>query len=93
MSNSGLIARMQHVLDEYEAGRLTSEAVEKSIEFHMQGLEQIGRSAVGTARDLSHRLVVSHMSDGEQEFIDAEKISTVIAEFRQFLKSLPGAGP
>jgi len=89
MSNAALIGRMQHVLDEYEAGRLQPIVVEDAIESHMQGLEKIDSNTIHASRQLTYRLVVSHMSDGEQEFIDREKVASVLSDLRQFLSSLP----
>lgn len=89
MANASLIGRMLHAVDEYEAGRLSSEQVERFIEFHMGGLERIGLREVRESRDLCHRLVVAHCSVGEEEFIDAEQVSAVVAEMRQFMRSLP----
>ncbi len=89
MANAGLIGRMEHLLDEYEAGRLTPEEVETAIESHMQGLEKIDSAVIHASRQLTYRLTVSHMSDGETDFIDSEKVSAVMSDFRQFLRSLP----
>jgi hypothetical protein len=89
MANASLIGRMLHVVDEYEAGRLSSEQVERLIESHREGLERIGLREVHAARTLCYRLVVAHCSVGEEEFIDAEQVSVVVAELRRFLRSLP----
>jgi hypothetical protein len=51
MSNPGLIARRQHALDEYEAGRLSPGQVERALEFHLRGVEGVGLSAVNRSRD------------------------------------------
>jgi hypothetical protein len=89
MSNAALIGRMQHLLDEYEAGRLTPTALETAIQSHMQGLEKIDLETIRASRHPTYRLTVSHMSVGEEEFIDTEKESSVLSDFRQFLRSLP----
>ncbi len=90
MAIASLISRMLHAVDEYEAGRLSSEQVERFIESHMEGLERIGLREVHESRRLCHRLVVAHCSVGEEEFIDTEQVSVVVAELRRFLRSLPG---
>src|SRR5437899_1068201 len=89
MANASLISRMLHAVDEYEAGRLSSEQVERLIESHLEGLERIGLREVHESRTLCHRLVVAHCSVGEEEFIDAEEVSVVVADLRRFLRSLP----
>ena len=89
MANPDIIARMQHILDDYEAGRILPEQVERSLEFHMQALEGIGLQSIHRVRTFSHRLVSAHLSDGEQEFRDDERVSTVVSELRRFLSSLP----
>jgi hypothetical protein len=89
MANASLIGRMLHAVDEYEAGRLSSEQVERFIEFHMEGLERIGSRQIHESRSLCYRLVVAHCSVGEEEFIDAEQVSVVVADLRRFLRSLP----
>lgn len=90
MSNSGLISRIRDTLDEYEAGRLSPEQVERAFEYHMDGVEGVGLPVIHQARDLTHRLVMAHMSDGLEEFIDAGEVSQVLADMRRFLDSLPG---
>ena len=89
MANASLISRMLHTVDEYEAGRMSSEQVERFIEPHMQGLERIGLREVHESRNLCYRLVVAHCSVGEEEFIDVEQVSVVVADLRLFLRSLP----
>ncbi len=89
MSNSGLISRLARVLDEYEAGRLSSEQVRKEFEFHMDGLEKVGLAVIHASRDLTHRLVGAHCWDGAQEFIDRDRVRTVIGELRRFVNGLP----
>ena len=91
MSNTSLVSRMRHILDDYEAGRLSSEQVERAFEYHMEGIEGIGLHAVHQHLcDLTHRLVTAHMSDDLDEFIDAEEVYQVLSDMRQFLDSLPG---
>jgi hypothetical protein len=89
MANESLIGRMLHAVDEYQAGRLSSEQVGRFIESHMEGLERIGLREVHESRTLCYRLVVARCSVGEEEFIDAEQVSVVVAELRRFLRSLP----
>ena len=89
MANASLIGRMLRAIDAYEAGRLSTQQVERFIEFHMGGLERIGLREVRESRSLCHRLVVAHGSVGEEEFIDAEQVSVVVSEMRRFLRSLP----
>src|SRR5262245_41152962 len=88
MANASLVGRMLHAVDEYDAGRLSSEQLERFIESHIEGLERIGVRELHESRSLCHRLVVAHCSVGEEEFIDAEQVSVVIAELRRFLRSL-----
>lgn len=93
MPNAGLIARMLHALDEFDANRLSSEQVELAVDFHMQGLEQIGLREIHEARCLTRDLVRAHCSVGMEEFIDVEQVPLVVKELRRFLKSLPdGSG-
>jgi hypothetical protein len=89
MANASLIRRMLGAVDEYEAGRLSSEQLERLIESHMEGLERIGLRQVHESRDLTHRLVIAHCSDGVEEFLDLERASVVLADLRRFLRSLP----
>jgi hypothetical protein len=89
MANVSLIGRMLHAIDEYEAGRLSTEQVEQFIEFHIGGLERIGLREVRESRNLCHRLVDAHCSVGEEKFIGDEQVSGVVSEMRRFLRSLP----
>ncbi len=96
MSNASLIGRMMHAVDEYEEGRLSSEQVERFIEFHMEGLERIGLREVHESRSLTHRLVSAHCFNGVEEFMNVEQVPVVVADLRRFLLSLPdgqGAEP
>jgi hypothetical protein len=90
MSNTGLISRMRRLLDEYEAGRLSPEQVERAIDYHINGVEGIGLPVIHEARNLTHRLVTAHMSVGTEEFIEAEEVSQAPSDMRRFLRSLPG---
>lgn len=90
MSNPGLISRMLHALDEYEAGRLSSVQVERMLLFHMEGVEGVRLSVLHEASDLAYRLVTAHMEAGMEEFIDTEEVAEVLSEMRRFLRSLPG---
>lgn len=89
MANASLVDRMLHVVDDYEAGRLSSEEVDRAIAFHMAGLERIGLREVHESRTLCHRLLVAHCFVGDEEFIDATEVGVVVAEMRRFLRSLP----
>jgi hypothetical protein len=89
MANASLISRMLHTVDEYEAGRMSSEHLERFIESHMEGLERIGLREVHESRSLSRRLVEAHCFVGEEEFINVEQVSVVVADMRRFLRSLP----
>ncbi len=91
MANSDLIAKMQSVVDDYEVGRILPEQVEQALEFHMQALEGVDLPAIHKVRSFSYRLVAAHLADGEQEFRGDERVSTVLAELRCFLHSLPAA--
>lgn len=90
MSNSSVIKRMFDSIQKYEAGKLTSENLEQSLETHMKALEGIGSHEISASRKLAYRIVAAHLSDGEQEFKDDEKVSKVLDDLRQFLRSLPG---
>jgi len=90
MANSSLIGRMLHTIDAYEAGNLSSEQVEQFIEFHMGGLENISCERF-TIQEIYAIDLLSHIAPiGEDQFIDAEHVSVVLAELRRFLLSLPG---
>ncbi len=91
MANSDLIMRMENILDDYEAGRISPERAGQSLESHMQALEGIGLASVHQIRTFAHRLLAAHLSDGEQEFKDDERVATVLAELRSFLRTLPVA--
>ena len=79
---------MMRVLDDYEGKLITPERVEQSLESHMQALEGIGLSSIHKVRTLTYRLVAAHLSDGELEFKNDEKVADVLAELRDFLRSL-----
>jgi hypothetical protein len=89
MANSDIIASMLRTVDDYEASRVWPEEVEKSLESHMQALEGISLPSVHSVRSFTHRLVAAHLSDGETEFKDDERVQNVLAELRRFLRSLP----
>jgi hypothetical protein len=92
MANSDIIARMESILDEYEAGRLGANDVERSILFHIEALEALPYSRIKEASHLCSRLVGALPADEAAEFIGTEDIATVLAHFRQFLASLPRGG-
>jgi len=80
---------MLSIVDDYEAERVSPEEVESSLESRMQALEGIGLPRIHQMRAFTHRLVSAHLSDGEMEFKDDERVETVICELRDFLRSLP----
>jgi len=88
MANSDIIASMMRVVDDYEARRASPEEVESSLESRMQALEGIGLPTIHQMRTFTHRLVSAHLSDGEMEFKDDERVETVLSELRDFLRSL-----
>lgn len=89
MANRDIIARMDVILDDYEAGRICPEDVERSIRFHVEALEALPYKFIKEADDLCARLVTAHMFMGEDEFIDNESVAKVLKAFRIFLASLP----
>jgi len=89
MSNTSLIKRSLQILDEYETGHQSPEQAEGAIEFQMQAMEGIGLAEIQHSRSLTYRLVAAHFSDGLEEFIDTERVATVVSELRQFLSGLP----
>ncbi len=91
MSNFSVINRMLDSILKYESGDISPEDLEKSIETHMQALEGIGSREISESRHFTYRVVVAHLSDGEEELKDSEKVSEVLRELRAFLKSLPGS--
>jgi len=89
MSNASIVERMHVVLDQYEFGKLSTEAVEKSIRFHMEALECINLDWIRRAGDLTYRLVRSHYSAGMEEFIDVQAVKEVLSDFRRFFDEIP----
>jgi hypothetical protein len=89
MANSDIITSMLRTLDDYEASRISPEEVEKSLESHMQALEGIALPSIHRVRTFAHRLVAAHLTDGEIEFKDDERVQTVLADLRGFLRSIP----
>jgi hypothetical protein len=92
MANSDIISRMSAVLDEYEAGRIRPEEVERSIRFNIEAIEALPYARIKEADALCHRLVTSHMLIGDEEFISVEDVAQVLADFRKFLASLSPGG-
>lgn len=92
MANRDVIARMSAVLDEYEAGRIRPDDVERSIRFNIEALEALPYPRIKEADMLCHRLVTAHMFVGDEEFIGEEDVAKVLADFRTFLVSLPSGG-
>jgi hypothetical protein len=89
MANSDIIASMLRVVDDYAARRVSPEEVETSLESCVQALEGIGLPHIHRIRAFTHRLMSAHLSDGEMEFKDDERVETVLCELRDFLRSLP----
>lgn len=79
---------MLRIVDDYEAKRVSPEEVESSLESRMQALEGLGLSSIHQMRAFTHRLVSAHLSNGEMEFRDDERVETVLYELRGFLRSL-----
>jgi len=90
MSNFSVIKRMLDSIEKYESGKLTATDLEQSLETHMRALEGIGSREISASRDLAYRIVKAHLVDDAQEFEGDEKVSEVVGELRQFLRSLPG---
>jgi hypothetical protein len=82
---------MHDLLHRYEAGQLSALEVETAIESHMSALEGIDSQIVHRSRHLSYRLVASETSQDERELFNCEDVSTVLADIRKFLDSLPTA--
>lgn len=91
MANSDVVRRMLQIIDDHEAGRVTSSDVEREIENHMQALEKIGLDEIRESRDLTHRLVYSWFTDGDVDFGDEEDAAAIRNEMRNFFRSLPDA--
>ena len=91
MANCDIIDRMIGLLDDYEAGRIQPTDVERSMEMNIRALEALPYAYIKQASTLCYRLVAAHLNDGPEEFPNEEVVTKVLAEFRQFLASLPGA--
>lgn len=89
MANNDVILRMRQVLEAYEAGELRPEQVEEAIQLHMGALECLQYQRIKDADSLCGRLVSAHTFIGEEEFIDHEKTTEVLSEFKEFLSLLP----
>jgi hypothetical protein len=89
MANHDIIARMSAVLNDYEAGRVRPDDVERSILFNIEALEALPYARITEARLLCYRLVTAHMFVGDEEFIGSDDLAKVLADFRIFLGSLP----
>ncbi len=89
MANADVIARMNRILEAYEQDEITPLQVEAAIQFHMEALERLNYQSIKDANLLCYRLVTSHMCDGEEVFIDAERVSAVLQDFRRFFSELP----
>jgi hypothetical protein len=82
---------MLQIVDDHEAGRITSSEVEHEIENHMQAMERIGLPEIHQSRNLTYRLVTSWFTDGDEEFGVEEDVAEVRVKMRDFFRSLPGA--
>jgi|GEM_PF-1135841 len=91
MANRDIIARMIAVLDDYEAGKIRPEDVERSMQFNMEALEALPYKRIKEAQHLCYRLVTAHMFIGEEEFVGKEDVATILADFREFFASLPSS--
>jgi hypothetical protein len=91
MANSDIVWRMLQIIDDHEAGRITSSEAEHEIENHMQAMERIGLPEIHQSRNLTYRLVTSWFRDGDEEYGVEEDAADVRAKMRDFLRSLPGA--
>jgi hypothetical protein len=92
MANRDIIARISGILDMYEAGQIGPLDVEEMLPRHMEALEALPHARVHEAHALCVRLLDAHMSVGDEDFIVGEPVTTVVAEFRRFLGSLPAGG-
>ena len=89
MANSDIVRRMVRIIDDHEAGRISSSDVEREIENHMKALEKIGLSEIHESRDLTYRLVKSWVCHGNDEFGVEENTASVHEAMRQFFRALP----
>ena len=89
MANSDIVRRMLRLIDDHEAGRLTSSDVEREVEQHMRALEKIDLREIHQSRDLTHRLVTAWFNDGDERFGADEDAVSVREEMRKFFRSLP----
>ena len=71
---------MFEVLNHYEAGKLSPDQVEESLQFHLDALEGIGSKEDRKLNDLTYRLVVADMSEGEEQFVDGETVTLGFAQ-------------
>ena len=91
MANSDIVRRMLRMIDDHEAGRITSSDVERVIEDHMQSLEKIGLTEIRESRELTARLVYSRFTDADVDFGDKKDAADIREEMRRFFRSLPDA--
>jgi hypothetical protein len=91
MANADVISRMHRILDAFERGEILPTDVERAVQFHMEALEALPYERIKDADRLCCRLVTSHLTDGQDEFIDTECVADVLKDFRSFLSLLPGA--
>ena len=91
MANSDIVRRMRQIIDDHEAGRITSSDVEREIEKHMQALEGIGLPEIHESRNLTYRLVTSWFNDGDEQYGNEEDVADVRAKMRDFFRALPDA--
>jgi hypothetical protein len=80
---------MLELTQTYESGKISSTDLEDALSFNMQALERIRSRDIDAFRSLTYRLVYAHFWDGGEEFKDQERVSKVLLELRNFLRSLP----
>lgn len=89
MANADVVARMNRLLDAYEKGELRAEEVERGIQFLMEALEELPYQKIKDADHLCCRWVSADLCDGGEQFIDSQRVATVMLDFRTFIASLP----
>jgi hypothetical protein len=91
MAHSDIVRRMLQIIDDHEAGRITSSDVERGIENHMQAMEGIGLPEIHESRNLTYRLVISWFNNGDEQYGNEEDAAGVRAKMRDFFRALPDA--
>jgi hypothetical protein len=93
VSNASVIQRMHTLLDQYRANELSAGELEQAVEFHLDALEFIDLDVVHRARSLCSKLTYAHFLDGDEEFGEPQDAAAALAEFHQFLDTLPIGPP